>query len=153
MNKKLAKRCSLIAVLSVICLGLMLKKRKSIIEENIKVDLLGDKATYDENEGIVKATPCIKNIGNTPVYIRVYSDVLNTLYKDLVIISLNWGKSEDGYYCYKKVLNPGEVSEPLFKDIRVESLRGCSLDLELYCDAIAAKGYKDYMEAFSEGFC
>lgn len=131
----------------------MLKKRKSIIEENIKVDLLGDKATYDEKEGIVKATPCIKNIGNAPVYIRVYSDVLNTLYKDSVIISLNWGKSEGGYYCYKKVLNPGEVSEPLFKDIRVKSLRGCSLDLELYCDAIAAKSYKDYMEAFSEGFC
>ena len=51
MNKKLAKRCSLIAVLSVICLGFVLKKRKSIIEENIKVDLLGDKATYDEKRG------------------------------------------------------------------------------------------------------
>lgn len=152
MNKKLAKRCSLIAVLSVICLGLMLKKRKSIIEENIKVDLLGDKAVYDEKEGIAEATPCVKNVGNTPVYIRVYSDVLNTLYKDSVVISLSWEKSE-GYYCYKKVLNPGEVSEPLFKDIRVKSLRGCSLDLELYCDAIAAKSYKDYMEAFSEGFC
>lgn len=152
MNKKLAKRCSLIAVLSVICLGLMLKKRKSIIEENIKVDLLGDKAIYDEKEGIAEATPCVKNVGNTPVYIRVYSDVLNTLYKDSVVISLSWEKSE-GYYCYKKVLNPGEVSEPLFKDIRVKSLRGCSLDLELYCDAIAAKSYKDYMEAFSEGFC
>lgn len=153
MNKKLAKRGSLIAVLSVICLGIALKKRKSIIKEDIIIDLLGDKAVYDEKEGIVKATPCIKNIGNTPVYIRVYSDVLNTLYKDSVIISLNWEKSEDEYYCYKKILNPGEVSEPLFKDIRVKSLRGCSLDLELYCDAIAAKGYKDYMEAFSESFC
>lgn len=69
MNKKLAKRCSLIAVLSVICLGLMLKKRNSIIEENIKVDLLGDKAIYNEKEGIVEATPCVKNVGNTPVYI------------------------------------------------------------------------------------
>lgn len=72
MNKKLAKRCSLIAVLSVICLGLMLKKRKSIIEENIKVDLLGDKAIYDEKEGIAEATPCVKNVGNTPVYKSIF---------------------------------------------------------------------------------
>lgn len=152
MNKKLAKRCSLIVVLSVICLGLMLKKRKSIIEENIKVDLLGDKAIYDEKEGIVKTTPCVKNVGNTPVYIRVYSDVLNTLYKDSVVISLSWEKS-NGYYYYKKVLNPGEISESLFKDIRVKSLKGCNLDLELYCDAINAEGYKNYKEAFFKGFC
>lgn len=152
MNKKLAKRCSLIVILSVICLSIVLKKRKSIIKEDIKIDLLGDKAIYDEKEGIVKATPCVKNVGNTSVYIRVYSDVLNTLYKDSVVISLSWEKS-DGYYCYKKILNSGEISEPLFKDIRVKSLKGCNLDLELYCDAINAEGYKNYKEAFFKGFC
>lgn len=86
--------------------------------------------TYDEDNNI-RENVSIKNVGNTPIYIRV----ANTYYfvnddeqiikdipeKDVDYLinfssSNNWILSSDGYYYYKLKINPGDKTDVLIEN-------------------------------------
>lgn len=134
MNIKTKKIIGIVAVIFIVInlfvfgtisyLNKINKKQNEFILGTIEPQILQD---YDE-ENNIKENIKIKNIGNSPIYVRatiVYYFVnsnnqiikdLPTLDADYSIIfssSDNWIKSKDGYYYYKLVLNPDEKTDNL----------------------------------------
>ena len=77
----------------------------------------------------------VRNIGGNPAYVRI--QVVKTIELgdapgqvpdlDLITFDLNtekWELGTDGYYYYKNVLQPGDVTEPLFTVVTFDSDMG-----------------------------
>lgn len=75
----------------------------------------------------------VRNVGGNPAYVRIQvekaielDDVSAGQVPDLDLITFNlntekWELGTDGYYYYKNVLQPGEVTEPLFTVVTFDS--------------------------------
>lgn len=68
--------------------------------------------------------PWITNTGNLPCYVRMRADFSSSIAEEfcepLDIDTANWEyNSEDGYYYYKHLLNPGEETSPLFTTVTI----------------------------------
>lgn len=130
------------------------EKHNNFTVGDAKVELVGDNAVYDKENGIIKVEPGVKNVGSSKVFVRLYSNLLDTstLSTDAVTIDTNWVREKDGYYYYKKILSPNETTEKLFKDMKAEGISDTNVNLDFYCEAVCSESYdnNDYLKAFSE---
>lgn len=72
-----------------------------------------------------KKEPYVENTGNLPCFVRMrvdFSDSEAEEFCELVDINeKDWEKNqEDGYYYYNKLLNPEEITESLFKTVKIK---------------------------------
>ena len=81
---------------------------------------LGSEVQIDEKiEGMDKIVS-MKNTGDTDAYVRIkllYSSVTNDVD---VQLNENWTAGSDGYYYYKKVVEPGSVTEDIRSAVTVK---------------------------------
>ncbi|MBQ7147180.1 MAG: hypothetical protein IJR96_00365 [Pseudobutyrivibrio sp.] len=84
----------------------------------VKVTMGEYEITPDEDvKGMIKKIT-VKNTGDFPVYARVKVLAGSTHGQEfLASSSENWESKEDGFYYYKKVINPGEESTKLAVEI------------------------------------
>lgn len=72
--------------------------------------------------------PWITNTGNLPCYVRMRADFSSSIAEEfcepLDIDTQNWEyNSADGYYYYKKLLNQGEATSPLFTTVTIKDTK------------------------------
>ena len=67
--------------------------------------------------------PWVVNTGNLPCYIRMRADFSNNKAEEFcnpLNISPDWERNtSDGYYYYKKIIQPGEKTTPLFSTVSI----------------------------------
>ena len=89
---------------------------------------------------IFKKIVWIKNIGESPCYVRVRILVSPEQYKEelaLNIDTVNW-EYRNGYYYYKHMLNSGEKTSPLFTQLTIPSglETGDVFDINIYSESV-----------------
>lgn len=88
-----------------------------------------------------------------PCYIRIFAEVEEPDTADKLYIDFNntdWTeKQADGYYYYKKVLDSGETTTPLFTMISAKETVDSNFRLICYSESVQAEGFNDALEAFS----
>lgn len=101
----------------------------------------------------------IRNTGASEAYIRVKVDkdialsaegTVGSADQSMVTIDFNttdWTAGEDGFYYYNKVLNPGEVTEPVFSSVTFNKDMGneyknatATIDVVAYATQVANNG-------------
>lgn len=105
----------------------------------------------------IMKSPAVKNKGNIPVFVRMraeFSDSAMESCCEPVTVSEEWSQGTDGYYYYKKILQAGEYTEPLFDQIVIrndvpEDLLD-SFDLIVYSESKDLFGYEGTVEDVSE---
>ena len=111
---------------------------------------------YEAPETIAKGESCtkevsVRNEGSVPCYVRVFAEVSNPKTREVLDVDYNtscWSKKSDGYYYYSRILNAGEVSEPLFTTL---TARETINDFEMICysETVQAYGFAGPKEAFA----
>lgn len=105
---------------------------------------------------VITKKPRIANLSNIPVYVRMsaeFSSLAGKQQCEPLKILDSWELMDDGYYYYKKVLEAGERTEPLFEfvqlraDYRKEQL--APFDILVYAESVQAFGFSSPGEAFS----
>lgn len=100
--------------------------------------------TYEKNVAV-------RNEGSVDCYVRVFAEVEDPIVSESLKIDFNdreWTeKQSDGFYYYRKVLRPGEATEPLFTQITaakdIDSFR-----MICYSETVQAEGSTDSVSAF-----
>jgi len=118
---------------------------------------------YDEENSIGKNVR-VKNIGNSPIYIRAsiiyyFKDKENNIIGDKPILNndyiinfsntSNWIKLKDGYFYYKVILYPGNESDniiDLYEEINKKTDKSFALDIAI--QAIQATPNRAVIEAW-----
>lgn len=86
-----------------------------------------------------------------PCYVRLFAEVEDPDVASRLEIDFNssdWtNKQSDGYYYYKKVLNPGETTSPLFTTL---SAKEDISDFAMICysESVQCEGFEDAATAF-----
>lgn len=100
--------------------------------------------------------PSVKNTGTIPCYVRLFSEVNDSSIGDYINIDYdmtNWTKKDDGYYYYNKILNPNEVTEPLFTTVKIDSNieedKLKDFNIIVFADTVQSEGYENMEKAFS----
>ncbi|MDR1927185.1 MAG: SipW-dependent-type signal peptide-containing protein [Oscillospiraceae bacterium] len=70
--------------------------------------------------------PAVRNTGNLACFVRMRADFSDALAKAtceaLDINTAHWEyDATDGYYYYKHLLEPGEITEALFEEVKIKS--------------------------------
>lgn len=104
--------------------------------------------------------PRVSNIGSLPCYVRIRAVISDGDIQKYISLDYDTANftyhSEDGFYYYKKVLDPGEQTEPLFqkvtvsKDIPAELSRQ-QFDIDVYAESVYPDGTSDPVSAFRLG--
>lgn len=101
------------------------------INFNAIIDEIFTQTTSIEIDRTTEKVVTVKNIENTPAFIRVLAmptmitangTVLPCHFGEQVTVNLNaayWKDGEDGYYYYLDILLPGENTQPLFESVKV----------------------------------
>lgn len=100
--------------------------------------------------------PSLKNTGIVDCYVRMMVECSRGDMESLIQMDWNtedWTeKQEDGYYYYKKLLAPEEVSTPIFTQVSIsEEVSESSLkdfDIIVYGESIQSGGINNYKEAW-----
>lgn len=102
--------------------------------------------------------PSLKNTGEVNCYVRMMVECSRSDMESLIQMDWNtqdWTeKQADGYYYYKKVLKPEEVSVPIFtkvsvsKDASESSLK--DFNIIVYGESIQVGGTNDYKDAWEQ---
>lgn len=75
----------------------------------------------------IKKAPRVENTGNLPCFVRmkaVFSDSAAEKFCEPLEIGVDWDyEAKDGYYYYKKILQPGESTQPLFEWVVIKSMK------------------------------
>lgn len=115
---------STIVVSTIAYLNKINKKQNDFVIGTIVPQILQDYNEIDNSRENIR----IKNVGNSPIYIRATilyyfqnSDgqiidgvpVQNADYSLIFSSSENWVKGSDGYYYYKSIINPEEITDNL----------------------------------------
>ena len=107
--------------------------------------------------------PYVTNTGNVDCYIRVKSEISDSRVKEYLSIDYNSSSDinddtaawyyKDGYYYYKKVVKPGENTEPLFTTVTIASnadnivLDG--FDIYVYAESVQTVTDKSMQEVWN----
>ena len=97
----------------------------------------------------------VKNTGDCPGYIRVQAVFTDGDMEKLCTVDWNDEDYEyrDGYYFYRKLLDVGEVTEPLFTSVEVkedaDSKQIKDFDILIYVEACQSEGAENYIDAWS----
>lgn len=114
---------------------------------------------FDPPEEIAPGTvfvkkPSVKNTGSVPCYVRVLCEFSDSMYEDLFSLDFNtddWtGKQDDGYYYYKRILNPGSTTEPLFTTVTYSGGQDFDSEFEIIVceESVQSENYSNYKDAF-----
>lgn len=77
-----------------------------------------------EPGAVITKKVSIKNTGLTPAGVRVmtvFSDSRAQKYAKILYNTAMWKQENDGYWYYKKQLQPGEVTEDLFENVTISA--------------------------------
>lgn len=99
----------------------------------------------------------VKNIGTVSCYVRIFAQCSNGMISDYLTFDFDtqhWtAKQSDGYYYYKYVLAPNEITTPLFTmallstDMPENMLK--DFDIIIYAESIQSEGFEDAAAAFA----
>ena len=93
----------------------------------------------------------VRNVKSVPCYVRVFAEFSDPEQSDAMRLDFNtkdWTiRQADGYYYYKKILQVGEATEPLFSQIYAEKDSN-NLELIVYSESIQTEGASDPQAAF-----
>ncbi len=100
--------------------------------------------------------PSVKNTGTIPCYVRVFAEVDDSRIESSLNIDFNsadWTEKQvDGYYYYKKVLNPNETTTPLFTRVKVsddvDEKELTDFNIIVFTDTVQSEGYENMEKAF-----
>lgn len=95
----------------------------------------------------------IRNSGPVPCYIRVSVLISEGEVTLEGLDTTNWLYEEDGFYYYKKAVEPGESTDSLFTGVKTDAASGNSqLTVTVVEESVQAVSggipYKDYQEAW-----
>lgn len=96
----------------------------------------------------------IKNTGSVPCYIRVFVGFDSSEAAEKFSLDFNtesWtSKQDDGYYYYKTVIQPDELTEPLFTTVTCNDEWKLNNEFEIivYEESVQSEGFSSYAEAF-----
>lgn len=118
-----------------------------------------------DSETEIRENIRIKNIGNSPIYIRVsliyyFENEKGVIIKDEPVIdndynivfsdSKNWIKSIEGYYYYKLMLNPGELTDNLIDKLEeINKLDTNKFKMDIAVQAIQANPNRAIIQAWN----
>lgn len=134
------KRIFLIVIACFLVLGMsfgityayLIAKDKAVNQFTIGENIIEVYENYEPPEKLepgAKFTkePYVKNTGNLSCFVRMRADFSNSKAEDfceLDIDTTNWElNKDDGYYYYKKILNPNDVTEPLFTTVKIKTTK------------------------------
>ena len=142
-------------------------KQSSITNEFIMGEVKTQIIENFDSNNKTKKDVNIKNIGNVPAYIRAtivisWKDnegkVLGEIPEENVDYSIkfsessNWIKEEDGYYYYKKQIEPNESTEILIEECKqLKEYDNKILEVTIANQAIQAQPTKAMNEAWEKG--
>lgn len=133
------KRIFLIVIACFLVLGMsfgvtyayLIAKDKAVNQFTIGENIIEIFENYEPPEKLepgveFQKEPYVKNTGNLPCFVRMRADFSNSKAEEfcesLNIDTENWEyNSNDGYYYYKNLLNPNDVTEPLFTKVKIKS--------------------------------
>ena len=93
----------------------------------------------------------VSNTGTVPCYVRVFAEVSNPKTREVLDVDYNtscWSKKSDGYYYYSRILNAGEVSEPLFTTL-IAKENVTDFEMICYSETVQAYGFAGPEAAFA----
>ena len=96
----------------------------------------------------IKKQVVVTNTGKVPCVVRVYAEFTNQDIKKFASLDFNstdWALNQDGYYYYKKPLNVGEKTSPLFNEIKIAD-SASQADLENFDVLVYAESLNATME-------
>lgn len=170
--KNYIKITSLILILIAICLSLNFKNINAYFIDNetlsselvfgtVETEIIEDNDTKiivpgEDFKKVVK----VKNIGESPCFVRVKVLISPEKYKDTLSLNINTNDWEykNGYYYYKNTLNSGNETTPLFTKLTIPNdlETGDIFDINIYSESIQSIIYengtviKDYKEIFEK---
>lgn len=101
----------------------------------------------------IKKEAGFTNTGLVPMYVRavfLFSSKEAEEGSELLMGSTLWEKAEDGYYYYKKVVQPQESTELFLKGLRWKDQKMMDdFDLTIYTETVQAAGHSSAREAFA----
>lgn len=94
----------------------------------------------------------VRNTGTTASYIRLLAETVDSRMETSLSFDFNYSdwtqKQDDGYYYYKYILEPGEVTEPLFTTITPNN--NCyEFEMICYGESVQSDGFTCAQDAFS----
>lgn len=100
--------------------------------------------------------PSVKNTGTIPCYVRLFAEANDSRigsYLNIDFNSTDWTERQsDGYYYYKKVLNPNETTTPLFTRVKVsddvDEKELTDFNIIVFADTVQSEGYSNMEDAF-----
>ena len=102
---------------------------------------------------IIKKEAGFTNTGMVPMYVRavyLFSNKEAEEGSELLMGSTLWEKADDGYYYYKKIVQPQESTELILKGIHWKKQKITDgFDLTIYTDAVQAAVHSSAKEAFA----
>lgn len=101
--------------------------------------------------------PVVKNTGTVPCYVRMFCELSNSdaaAFTTLDFNTTDWTeKQSDGYYYYKKILQPGASTTALFTTVKISDSIDASqlMDYQIivYEESVQSGGFSNYTEAFA----
>ena len=102
---------------------------------------------------IIKKEAGFTNTGMVPMYVRavyLFSNKEAEEGSELLMGSTLWEKADDGYYYYKKIVQPQESTELFLKGIHWKKQKITDgFDLTIYTETVQAAGHSSAKEAFA----
>ena len=110
----------------------------------------------DPGDSFVKK-PWVKNTGSVPCYVRMWAEFNDNKVAEVASVDYNnsdWTvKQSDGYYYYKKVLQPGNTTKPLFTTVTIASDADPEIlnefDIIIFAESVQSEGYSSFDDAFN----
>ena len=103
---------------------------------------------------IIKKEAGFTNTGMVPMYVRavyLFSNKEAEEGSELLRGSTLWEKADDGYYYYKKIVQPQESTELFLKGIHWKKQKITDgFDLTIYTETVQAAGHSSAKEAFAQ---
>lgn len=156
---------SLLALLAVVSIGIVYAYFTGSANKNNQFSIGGNEVEIieefepgDETKpgDVFTKKPSVMNTGSVPCYVRAFAEFNDNAVAQCASVDWNntaWTvKQEDGFYYYKTVLQPGEVTEPLFTQVAISSDADPELvkkfDIIVYAESVQSEGFSNYEEAF-----
>ena len=109
-----------------------------------------------------KKNPTVKNTGTVPCYVRMYVEVNDSRIAQYTFMNFNtedWTERQsDGYYYYKKILNPNESTTPIFTTVNISDDNNVTkvikevddFDIIVYEESVQSEGFTNYTDAWNK---
>ncbi len=113
-------------------------------------ETFGSYTSFEEGKSYEKRV-AVKNDGNVPCYVRMFAEIEDPDVSAVISVDFNtadWTKKQaDGYYYYKKALQAGDSTPPLFTTLKATD-DVSDFQMICYSESVQAAGAQEPISAF-----